>query len=197
MNIIDSLREAGIKQLPQSVLEDKTLQKVYACILETEGAEIPEIDWPEAEQLAAAGLITLSGARGRWKRAEPITVNPTIYCQCAVPDYVNRKGKPALCLECTGLPPSGKEITSQVIGEVGDTKKLAAFAQIVAIHFASDPSRASVVVSWLDNDRYYMSVVRYHGKFGADKEVVVKSINVDFDSCFQNLVKEWRQHVGE
>ncbi|KKK61799.1 hypothetical protein LCGC14_3010730 [marine sediment metagenome] len=54
---------------------EKYKKELYAMVVECDGAEIPEGDWPLAEELVAEGLITLGGARGpdgSWKRAELI-----------------------------------------------------------------------------------------------------------------------------
>ena len=50
-----------------------TPEELMEIIKKCDGAEVPRDSWPVAEQLRAAGLITLSAARGPnkyWKRAE-------------------------------------------------------------------------------------------------------------------------------
>ncbi len=47
-------------------------QEWLAIIIECDGAEVPEGDWPDVEELVRAGRVSLGSARGphkAWKRA--------------------------------------------------------------------------------------------------------------------------------
>lgn len=67
------------------------------------------------------------------------------------------------------------------------------FVEFVAETFAEDPTRAGVVCSYLEDGRYYMSVVRYHEAYAQNKEIVARATDADFSECFRSLVQEFEQ----
>jgi hypothetical protein len=62
----------------------------------------------------------------------------------------------------------------------------------VTVLFASDPSTASVTLSWLEGRNvWYGSVVRYTERFGEGKQVVAKTTHPDLEivlRCLASMV---------
>jgi hypothetical protein len=68
----------------------------------------------------------------------------------------------------------------------------------VGEYYQDDPTRAGVVASHLEDGDMYFSVVRYHGKFAKDKEVVcsVKSDDNPYISI-SILAEKWLAKIGQ
>lgn len=66
------------------------------------------------------------------------------------------------------------------------------FTAAVGEAYAEDPSRAGLVLSQLDDNSWYASVVRYRGAAGSDKRVVAKvHRGSSFEKAVEDLAREW------
>lgn len=61
----------------------------------------------------------------------------------------------------------------------------------VAEHYESDPSAAGIVLAQVARHRCYASIVRYHKKFGGEKEVVVNAYASTVEGAIEELSKAW------
>ncbi len=64
----------------------------------------------------------------------------------------------------------------------------------IANQYEHDPSTAGLVVAAL-KDRYYASVVRYHGKFGTNKETVVSATAATLEQAIADLARYWHAMI--
>lgn len=62
----------------------------------------------------------------------------------------------------------------------------------VAEHYASDPSRASVTVSFLADGTYYASIVRYTKRLGEGKEVVTRLRDTTLEAAIAGVYENWK-----
>jgi hypothetical protein len=61
-------------------------------------------------------------------------------------------------------------------------------------YFELDPSKPSIATSWLGEEKgWYMSVVRYHQRFGEGKEVFVKAMHKEYAVCLQQLAEAFQE----
>lgn len=65
------------------------------------------------------------------------------------------------------------------------------FVKQIVEAYKSDPSAASLVISFLPTGNYYGSIIRYKKAFGGDKEVVAKFQHPLFESMLAGLYNAW------
>jgi hypothetical protein len=74
---------------------------------------------------------------------------------------------------------------------------LASFVLAVVARYGDDPSKPSVVLSAMTDGQYYVSIVRYMGKYGTDKHVVCNARDPDLFFAMRKLAAVWRdQHAS-
>ena len=76
-------------------------------------------------------------------------------------------------------------------GKKMDTNLLFQLTTRAVCHlYAEDPTRPSVVVSFLPNKRFYISIVRYKQRFAKEKSVVYKVEHEDFEEAVKQIA-DW------
>jgi hypothetical protein len=76
-------------------------------------------------------------------------------------------------------------------------EKYQLLARAVGEFYSSDPTGAGVTTAWLPSkEQWYMSVVRYHGSYASQKEVVCSSLHTDPEECLDDLSRKWLICIG-
>lgn len=92
--------------------------------------------------------------------------------------------------------------TSEVVASglvVEDTppRLLEKFVQAVATYYKGDPTTAGVVLARIpDQQTYYMSICRYRGKYGKDKEIVAIAEEASIERATICLLVAWKTIAG-